>query len=65
MALEMKYFVLKPRGKDVYAIASRNAMMAYASTLEEEDPTFGKELRAWARDESTKVLKELGIKGIE
>ena len=62
MGLEVKYFVLKPRGKNIYAVASRNAMMAYASTLEEEDPEFGKDLRAWARAESLKVLKEFGIK---
>ena len=49
--LQMKYFVLKPKGDDVYAIASRCAMRAYALYIEFEDPELAKALYAWATDE--------------
>ena len=31
--LRMKYFVLKPRGNDLYAKASRKAMYSYADEI--------------------------------
>ena len=31
--LVMKYFVLKPKGTDVYALASRRAIAMYAETI--------------------------------
>jgi hypothetical protein len=46
--LMMKYFVLKPRGDDVFATASRAAMRAYANIILEANPTFAGELREWA-----------------
>ena len=46
--LQMKYFVLKPRGKDIYARASRRAMRAYAALIESANEQFANELRAWA-----------------
>jgi hypothetical protein len=49
--LMMKYFVLKPKGDDVFAKASRRAMRAYADTIHNENPTFANELRAWADNE--------------
>lgn len=52
MALELKYFVLKPRSKrkaDIYAKASRMAMFVYASWIKNEDPELAKELTEWAR----------------
>ena len=58
MALEMKYFVLKPRGNNVHAAASRKAMRAYASHIEKEDPELGKDLRAWAYSEGTKAIED-------
>lgn len=45
--LMMKYFVLKPKGDDDYAIASRAAMMAYAAVIRELNPTLAEELRDW------------------
>lgn len=33
MSLQMKYFVLKPKGVDAFARASRRAMFAYCSSL--------------------------------
>jgi hypothetical protein len=32
----MKYFVLKPRGDNIYAQASRRAMLEYARIIEED-----------------------------
>ena len=50
MALEMKYFMLKPRSKhkgDRHARASRQAMQAYAVEIERLDPELASELRKW------------------
>ena len=38
--LEMKYFVLKPRGNDRYAAASRAAMRRYADVIVGENPAL-------------------------
>lgn len=49
--LLMKYFVLKPKGKDVYARASRKAIRAYAMGVYAENPQLAKDLRDWADTE--------------
>jgi hypothetical protein len=49
--LELKYFVLKPKGKDIYANASRQAMFAYAKVIEKENPEFAKDIVDWANKE--------------
>ncbi len=49
--LQMKYFVLKPKGKDIYAEASRKAMRSYAAHIQGENPELTKELREWADSE--------------
>ncbi len=46
--LEMKYFVLKPKGKDAYAKASRQAMLAYAMHISLTDIELEKKLVDWA-----------------
>jgi hypothetical protein len=49
IGLQMKYFVLKPKGEDVCAVASRRAMRAYALTVRRTNPQFahnGKRLAA-------------------
>ena len=56
--LKMKYFVLKPKGNDVYAEASRKALRAYASMIEHINPILCKELRDWADNEMSEA-KEL------
>ncbi len=53
--LHMKYFVLKPRGEDIYAVASRRAMNLYAATVEKENPALAEELRKWVTDEWVKT----------
>lgn len=52
--LEMKYFVLKPKGHNSYAQASRRAMEAYAEIIEGENPQLASELREWVNRESPK-----------
>lgn len=49
--LEMKYFVLKPRGTDIHARASRRALRSYAALMKEENPEFANDLIKWADDE--------------
>jgi len=49
--LVMKYFVLKPAGRDVHAGASRSAMMAYAQHVEDADILLAVNLREWAMRE--------------
>ncbi len=56
--LLMKYFVLKPKGFDLYAYASREAMRAYASIIFNENPELAKELREWASREMKIALGE-------
>ncbi len=51
VGLEMKYFILKPKSKpgvDVYAMASRAAMLKYADVIEPVNPTLANELMKWA-----------------
>lgn len=49
--LKMKYFVLKPKGKDQYAVASRKALIAYADIISSENSLLAKELRDWVNKE--------------
>ena len=49
-ALELKYFVLKPRSKeahDPYAKASRFAILTYAEHIKNVDALLAKELVEW------------------
>ena len=49
--LAMKYFVLKPKGDDVYAEASRKAIRAYAAHIESTNAAMTADLRLWADHE--------------
>ena len=51
--LFLKYFVLKPKGSDIYAQASRNAMLEYARSIKEANPNFAEGIRSWVNDEET------------
>jgi hypothetical protein len=53
--LVMKYFVLKPAGKDVYAAASRRAMNAYAKHIKDENPQLSEQLHNWAAIEGSEA----------
>ena len=49
--LVMKYFVLKPKGDNKYAEASRKAMGTYAAVISHENPELALELIEWASKE--------------
>jgi len=57
MGLQMKYFVLKPRGNSPYATASRDAMIAYADSIESENPELASELTGWVMEETGKSIE--------
>lgn len=50
--LYLKYFVLKPHGADVYAEASRRAILAYAEHIVDADPQLARQLRLWVEAEA-------------
>lgn len=62
-SIQMKYFVLKPKGKNIYAEASRKAMRAYASHIESENKQLSKELREWADKEHFNCEYTIPISG--
>lgn len=45
--LQMKYFVLKPKGSSAYAMASRNALDVYARSIRNENVELCDDLYAW------------------
>ena len=53
--LEMKYFVLKPRGHTPYARASRLAMLAYSEAIEEENAELAHDLASWVTREQERL----------
>ena len=57
--LEMKYFVLKPRGNNIYARASRCAMIEYASVIEDENPSFAEDIKRWVHAELDYLSEEI------
>ena len=59
--LEMKYFVLKPRGNDEYARASRAAMRRYAKVIAASNPKLANELTLWADNEFADQFADDGI----
>ena len=56
--LEMKYFVLKPKGTDPYAKASRAAMRKYAVLIKDTNPDLASDLDEWADREMIETLSE-------
>ncbi len=53
--LLMKYFVLKPKGADRYAEASRQAMGFYAAVINDENPELADALREWVTTETKRA----------
>lgn len=45
--LEMRYFVLKPRGSTQHAVASREALETYADHIESTNPQLAADIRDW------------------
>lgn len=56
VGLIMKYFVLKPKGTDEYAEASRRAMYEYAKVIDNTNPLLAQELQHWANAEEVEAL---------
>jgi hypothetical protein len=56
--LQLRYFVLKPKGTDRYAKASRAAMRRYAKLIQEENPELAQDLREWAEREQIDPFEE-------
>jgi hypothetical protein len=56
--LAMKYFVLKPRGSDPYAEASRAAMLSYSGSIRGFDPELAGDLYSWADAEERRDADE-------
>jgi len=50
--LILKYFVLKPKGNDIYAVASRNAIRTYADSIKVKNEKLAKELLEWIKRET-------------
>ena len=48
----IKYFVLKPKGKDQFAIASRAAMRTFAQSMHGHDNELADYVKAWAESET-------------
>lgn len=55
--LTMKYFVLKPKGDDIYALASRIAMRAYAGIVAVYNPELSEGLYNWTGEETMNAIK--------
>lgn len=48
----LRYFVLKPRGRDAYALASRDAMRQYAASIRLTNPALAQALWEWVAREA-------------
>ena len=53
--LELKYFVLKPKGNDAYAKASRSAIACYATHIRKENKQLSNDLWEWVEREQRKA----------
>ena len=49
--LYMKYFVLKPKGSDMYAEASRRGLEAFARHIRADDKELAEHLFQWIKAE--------------
>ena len=59
--LQMKYFVLKPKGDDAYARASRKALLAYYREIRKENRELSNDLYGWVVSEiPDSELEEMG-----
>ena len=56
--LVMKYFILKPKGADSYAIASRAAMRSYAYSINSTNRKLADDLFDWADKEEKEVKQD-------
>lgn len=59
--MQSPYFVLKPTGKQPHAIASRNALRAYARSIRKSDPQKASDILAWV-GERAKAAADEGLR---
>lgn len=55
IGLISKYFVIKPKGNNAYAKASRDAMSAYANSIADENVFLSRDLREWVLREEEEI----------
>jgi len=53
--LTMKYFVLNPNKNDRYGLASREAILAYARSIQVGNPILAYDLREWVKEVRLKI----------
>ena len=58
MALEMKYFMLKPRGHNSHGRAARRAMKTYADSIKDVDCELSTDLYKWVEKENLIAIDE-------
>lgn len=58
LGLQLRYFVLDPKGDDAHARASRAAMRAYAFSIRERNQTLAFELIEWTEREMDAAVAE-------
>lgn len=56
--LEMRYFVLKPRGISAFARASRAAMRTFAEIIDDENQVLSGDIYAWVKKEEDRILSK-------
>lgn len=56
--LQMKYFVLNPTKNDAYGLASRMAILAYATQIYSTNQQLATELRKWVTDIDLSIQPE-------
>lgn len=61
--LHMKYFVLKPKGDDAYARASRMAMSVFAKKIKEDNPKLANDLENWVTEAALDTHWPIGKNG--
>lgn len=57
--LELRYFVLKPKGSDDFAWASRMAMRTFAEYIKMSQPELAEDLITWADTEEMEAYPNL------
>lgn len=55
--LLLKYFVLRPKGIDAHAQASREAMLAYSNRMSYSNPLLAGEIASWVKKEQSEADK--------
>jgi len=56
--LLLKYFVVKPKGNNIYAKASREAILRYADIIKIINPIFANDLIKWVENEQDLAVEE-------